>query len=311
MKLHFIYLMSSLCLLFLHCKPGNTSNNIIIQTSTIIDSSITYLPTVQLDTFHYKLHWIDSFSIENTLINRVALNKGFERIPMPLNSFGHWIRRLPLKTGHPKVHLFNGDEKINQDIHAFVFDLDVGEKDLQQCADATMRIRGEYLYHMGKYDSIKFNYTNGISVPFSKWKDGYMSIPKGKKISWVKNSKCNSSYESFKNYMVQVFNYAGTYSLSKELTAIPFNEMQIGDILIQGGFPGHTVMVVDMAYNPTTGKKQYLLAQSYMPAQDFHILKNLESDASPWYDLEYLASNYLIISTPEWSFTTDDLKRWN
>ena len=44
--------------------------------------------------------------------------------------------------------------------------------------------------------------------------------------------------------------------------------MQIGDVLIQGGSPGHAVIVVDMAENPATGEKLYLLAQSYMPAQD-------------------------------------------
>ncbi len=309
MKLQFFFFLSFLSLIFIHCKTGNfPTEKTTLPLTTDIDSP---LQTATLDTFRYQLHWIDTFYIENTLINRVSLNDGFARDKLPINSFGHWIRRLPLKTGRPKVYLFNGEEKFNQDIHAFVFDLDVGEKDLQQCADAAIRIRAEYLYHMNKFDSIKFNYTNGISVPFSKWKDGYMPIPKGHKIIWAKNNKCNSSYESFKKYLIQVFNYAGTYSLNKELTSIPFKEMQIGDILIQGGFPGHTVVVVDMAYNPTTGKKQYLLAQSYMPAQEFHVLKNLESSDSPWYDLEYLTSNFLPVNTPEWSFTTDDLKRWN
>ena len=48
----------------------------------------------------------------------------------------------------------------------------------------------------------------------------------------------------------------------------PVTSMQIGDVLIQGGSPGHAVIVVDMAENPATGEKLYLLAQSYMPAQD-------------------------------------------
>ena len=48
--------------------------------------------------------------------------------------------------------------------------------------------------------------------------------------------------------------------------------IEIGDIFIRGGFPGHAVLVVDMAIHPVSGQKAVLLAQSYMPAQDIHIL---------------------------------------
>ena len=83
--------------------------------------------------------------------------------------------------------------------------------------------------------------------------------------------------------------------------------MQIGDVLIQGGSPGHAVIVVDMAENPATGEKLYLLAQSYMPAQDIQVLVNLkERDKSPWYTLKGEGS----ILTPEWGFTSADLKRF-
>ena len=50
--------------------------------------------------------------------------------------------------------------------------------------------------------------------------------------------------------------------------------MQIGDVFIKGGFPGHAVVVLDMAENDRTGQRVFLLAQSYMPAQDIHIMKN-------------------------------------
>lgn len=81
--------------------------------------------------------------------------------------------------------------------------------------------------------------------------------------------------------------------------------MQIGDVLIKGGTPGHAVIVVDMAENPATGEKLYLLVQSYMPAQDIQVLVNLkERDKSPWYTLDGKGN----ILTPEWGFTSADLK---
>ena len=66
--------------------------------------------------------------------------------------------------------------------------------------------------------------------------------------------------------------YAGTASLSKELRTVPYTSLQAGDVFIKGGSPGHVVIVVDVAIHPKTKKKVFLLAQSYMPAQQKHIL---------------------------------------
>ena len=84
-------------------------------------------------------------------------------------------------------------------------------------------------------------------------------------------------------------------------------DMKIGDVFVQGGSPGHAVIVVDMAIDKNTGQKLFLLAQSYMPAQNIHVLKNPNHEAlSPWYVLDSSKT----INTPEWHFTQDDLKRY-
>lgn len=291
-------------LIFANCNTneGNIIKSNITNNQPTIEEETT-IPSI--DTTKYNLFWLDSFAIENTLINRIPAPTGYHRKESAYNSFAHWIRRLPLKKGHPEVLLYNGEEKWNQDAHFAVFDLDIGKRDLQQCADATMRIRAEYLYHTKQYDKIHFNYTNGANVPYSKWKEGYYPRPKGKSVTWSRD-KCNGSYSSFKSYLVQIFNYAGTHSLSKELTSIPYAKMQIGDILIKGGFPGHAVMVVDLVENDK-GEKMYLLAQSYMPAQNFQLL-NSPSNDSPWYKLDLDATS---INTPEWTFEPTQLMRWN
>ena len=83
-----------------------------------------------------------------------------------------------------------------------------------------------------------------------------------------------------------VFMYAGTASLSKELRTVPYTSLQAGDVFIKGGSPGHAVIVVDVAIHPKTKKKVFLLAQSYMPAQQIHILVNpANRNLSPWYEL--------------------------
>lgn len=75
-------------------------------------------------------------------------------------------------------------------------------------------------------------------------------------------------------YMKQVFTYAGTLSLSKEMKSVSdVNRLEAGDVFIKGGSPGHAVIVLDVATN-ANGEKVFLLAQSYMPAQDIHVLVN-------------------------------------
>jgi hypothetical protein len=91
------------------------------------------------------------------------------------------------------------------------------------------------------------------------------------------------------------------------MVAIPLSELSVGDVFIQGGLPGHAVIIVDMAVNKNTGEKLFLLAQSYMPAQEIQILKNPNnSSISPWYTASFTTE----IFTPEWTFRETDLKRF-
>jgi hypothetical protein len=107
--------------------------------------------------------------------------------------------------------------------------------------------------------------------------------------------------------MEMVFQFAGTLSLSKELKPVSPEDVQIGDILIQGGSPGHAVMVVDMVIHPETKEKLFLLAQSYMPAQETQVLRNpIDYLSSPWF---YFDSSD-VLDTPEWTFYKGDLKRF-
>jgi hypothetical protein len=69
----------------------------------------------------------------------------------------------------------------------------------------------------------------------------------------------DSSYDCFKKYLRIVFAYASTLSLYNESKSIELSNIQIGDIFIKAGSPGHVVMVVDVCENKE-GKKAFLLA---------------------------------------------------
>ncbi|KAF2337074.1 DUF4846 domain-containing protein [Flavobacterium daemonense] len=245
--------------------------------------------------------------LENTIQQRFQLPQGFVRGEESKTSFDFFLRNLPLKPLGSKVLYFDGTTKPNRNVYEAVVDLPIGKQDLHQCADAVMRLRADYFYSQKQYDKIHFNFTNGFRADFSKWAAGYRIAVKGNKTSWVKTAKPSDSYETYWKYLETVFMYAGTSSLEKEMKPINVSDIKIGDVFIKGGFPGHAVIVVDMAINPKNNQKIVLLAQSYMPAQEIQILKNPNnSSLSPWYTVDFGTS----LKTPEWTFSSSQLKRF-
>ncbi|MFA6449360.1 MAG: DUF4846 domain-containing protein [bacterium] len=254
-----------------------------------------------------KYSWLTDYKDAESIAKRIKVPAGYERVAVKPGSFEEWLRFLPLKKGNPPVRLYNGQLKQNRDAAYAVVDMDTGVRDLQQCADTVIRFRAEYLYSVGDFSGIHFKFTSGHNAEYKKWIEGYRPSISGSRVSWVKSAKKNSSYENFRNgYLNTVFNYAGTASLEKELkSAGDAKQMRIGDVFMHAGYPGHAALVVDMAENKTTGKKIFLLAQSYMPAQEAHILNNPGNPAlGPWYVLDFGTQ----LETPEWLFFQNELK---
>jgi hypothetical protein len=231
---------------------------------------------------------------------------GFRRVPADQGSFALWLRNLPVRPDGTPVRLFDGSQKGNQAAHEAVLDVDVGQRDHQQCADAVMRLRAEYLFAAGREPEVCFRATNGAALPWSAWKSGQRPHLSGKRIEWRRQGHGDGSWPDFRKYLDFVFVYAGTWSLQRQLIPVKdIAQIQAGDVFIQGGFPGHAVVVVDVAQDDQ-GQRVFLLAQSYMPAQDIHVLKNPGSN-SPWYP----ARSGKLLVTPEWVFQPPRLMRFS
>ena len=241
-----------------------------------------------------------------TIENSIPAPTGYKRISAMEDSFAEWLRKLPLHDGHPPVHLFNGELKDNQAAHFAVVRMDVGDRDLQQCADAIIRLRAEYLLAGNNDDQIGFHFTSGDRAAWSEWQDGLRPTVRGNRVTWTRTASPDSSYSCFRQYLNTVFMYAGTASLNRELPSVAVaSPVEIGDVFIQGGSPGHAVMVVDVAAD-SAGQRAFLLAQSYMPAQEVHILRSPLPDLNPWY-IERPSGN---LDTPEWTFSFSNRKRF-
>jgi hypothetical protein len=224
------------------------------------------------------------------LHERFALPTGYERVKYDSASFAFYLQHLPLKPHGSYVHMFNGKIKYKPNVYCAVVDQAIDPVDLQQCADAVMRLRGEYLFSKKRYNDIHFNF-----------------VSDNKPHTFKDYSKGDYSYKKFRSYMKYVFSYANTASLKNELQAVSdFQSIMPGDIFIQSGSPyGHAVIVIDVAKDQE-GNKMFMLAQSYMPAQETQVLINPNSpNESPWY-----SAKSVIIETPEWTFNSPDLRRF-
>ena len=278
-----------------------------LAVSLLLAPALALLSAPVASAPRYAWHMRDP-SEADTLATRIAPPPGFERRAVAAESFAAWLRGLPLKPPGSEVLLHDGRPKSRQDVHAAVVDIDVGVRDLQQCADAVMRLRAEWLFAGNAAALIAFHDTGSAEpIAFARWAAGERPKGSGRTLMWSRAAKADASYAAFRRYLDVVFTRAGTYSLERSLQRVPVADLRTGDVFIKGGFPGHAVLVVDLVENPSTREQRFLLLQSFMPAQEMHILKNPASgDGQPWYALDF--GEHLV--TPEWSFGRDSLRRW-
>ena len=240
-------------------------------------------------------------------IRGISLPQGFHYVDDGDSVYSNWLLDLDLKKSKT-VYLYNGKLKSNQDAQYAVMNIDIGKKDLIQCADAAIKLRADYLFENHLYDQMKFIATSGDEISFERWLKGVRWKEQVTKlVSYKINKEGSNIQQEYKLFMELVFSYCGTYSLAKQMNPVNDSRLiQPGDVFVYGGFPGHAVTIMAVAKNEQ-GEKIFLLSQGYMPAQDIHILKNYtNAELSPWYAI----SGLYPLNTPQWQFENGSLKRW-
>src|SRR5690606_39528290 len=88
---------------------------------------------------------------------------------------------------------------------------------------------------------------DGTAWDFNAYLKGNRLKLVGKRATLVPGSPRPASRESLRGYLRTLFTYAGTASIARELPTRALAELSVGDVLVQGGFPGHAVLVLDLA----------------------------------------------------------------
>ncbi|OPB86152.1 hypothetical protein BB021_14020 [Elizabethkingia ursingii] len=249
-----------------------------------------------------QVRFVDEKS--NTLKGRLLVPKGFTREITNENTWDHFIQNQALEKYDSPILKYDGTKISDQTYHVGTLTYDVGEKDLQQCADALIRLRAEYLFGQKRYNEIGFNFTSGDHFSWKSYAEGMRPLINGNNVKFIKRAPENAlgSYSDFRQYLNIIYNYAGTISLSKELKdSKSSTELNIGDLIITPGSPGHTVMIADKI---SDGKnKKYALIEGFTPAQTIHILS---VNGNPWFNIRPGD----IIETPRYTFQNAVVKRF-
>jgi len=202
---------------------------------------------------------------------------GFTRVDVEPGSFAHFVRHLPLRK--KGTHVTSHDGAVLMADAAAVVDIDTGKRDLQQCADSVLRVYAEYLWSIRQHEAIAFKFTSGDVSTWSSWKQGIRPVV-GRKVRFQKKADPDGSYANFRAYLDNLFMYAGSASLEAYTPKSKFSALHPGDFFVLGGYPGHAVLVLDVAKNKA-GEVRVLLGQGYMPAQSFHVVQH--KDGAAWF----------------------------
>ena len=210
----------------------------------------------------------------NGSVGTIGLPAGYERIGEN-TGFAAYLRDLPLAADSVRVRRINGQLADSLLPYSYrVIDLPLLHR-YEQCADVCIRLRAEYLFRTRQFWKIHFEDTQYNTMRY------YWGGRRSK----------------FVTYLKFVYKFANTESLIREMPQRPLSEMQPGDVFIYSAKDradkkyGHAIMVADVARNPATGRKIFLLLQGSTPACSIHILKNRrDSLLSPWFELDEDAS---------------------
>jgi hypothetical protein len=249
--------------------------------------------------------WLGSAAVR-TIAESIAPPPGYERASVKPGSYGEWLRHLPLRPEASGVILHDGRPVTDHGTIAAVIDIDVGRSDLQQCADAVMRLRAEYLYSRRLTDLIGFALFNGERYRFAAYVEGTTPARAGESIVWRRGRPQGDGHADLRRWLDIVFGFASTRSLARELRPVGIANAAIGDVFIQPGNPGHAVVIVDLAAD-AAGRRLALLAQGSMPARDMHLLRNtVDPGLGAWFPLV----DGQPLTTPGRTFAMDELKRF-
>jgi hypothetical protein len=196
------------------------------------------------------------------------------------------MRSLPLLKPGSDVQNYRGTVfKSGQDTAvAYVVDLEIKGRRLEQCMDILVRLYAEFLWAKNQTADLILPLPGGYWLKWNDWHDGFRPIFNGINVTMKKSGQSNSSVESYKSYLNIIYSESHTQQFFHAYLPVERKEVQIGDIVIKKGTKGHAVMIVDLARNDKD-ELFALIGNGDTPACQFFLLNHRKD--SPWIPLDF------------------------
>ncbi|MBI5524785.1 MAG: peptidoglycan DD-metalloendopeptidase family protein [Deltaproteobacteria bacterium] len=219
-------------------------------------------------------------------VRDIPAPEGFKRTDEPGNSFGAWLRNLPLP-----------------------LDFDTGKRSGSRGVGSILKLRAEFLHARRASSRIRFEVAPGLPATYAEWLEGYRLRVTENTVEWMAKAAApvpaDYRYSNFRQYVDSIAPRAASALPAAQADRVPPGSgILAGDLFFNGAAPGSAAIVVDSTTD-AAGKRKVLLAGSAAGSGGPRILYNAEKQ-SPWFDADALAT----VTTPGWTFTANDLMRF-
>jgi hypothetical protein len=214
-------------------------------------------------------------------------------------SFGAYLRALPLKPDGAVIYLHDGTVKPDDKFEA-VLDMRINNnRNRMRGIHFPLRLYAEYLFHAGQANDISFHFMSGFTFDFAAWAAGSrLKEEENGRVVWqAASAAADGSYESLWEYLQRLYNYANTASVRRDL--LQAVRPEAGFLFVDHG----GAVIADMAQD-AGGRTAILLLRAGDPEQEGYVVKNIkDADISPW----FIIPDNGIISTPEGEYSIGEL----
>jgi len=235
-----------------------------------------------------------------TIETRFKLPEGFVRLPAANTSYTSFLRNLRLRPDGTAYEHTPPEDK-----YAGIFHM-VMPNDIRQDIHLGVRLWAEYLFSLKQYNKIIFSIKTSAEPPFSyaQWVRG-LQLTIGDKLFSTKQTTDVDRLSTLHRYLGFIFDHYDVTAMMADVQRVSVNDIMPGDMFIQPVRSGYAVVVVDVAYNPVTGERIFLLAKNYKSAKSAFIL--VQWGGSPWYSIKPDEDKLI---TPEFIFQKTNLRRF-
>jgi len=252
----------------------------------------------ELEKRYVWLEGRDDLTDLTTLDRKFTPPSGYTRVGVEKNSYQDYLRGLPLRTDRTSVKLYNGESVYMPS--KGIIPLDLGKRDLHQCADSVIRLYAEWLWVEDRATEAQFHFTSGDLARWKDWRAGKVLMVKKGKVVQVRTKPTPNTHKAYRRWLDRVFTYASTRSMHRDSKRVEDSkELQAGDFFLMGGSPGHVVILLDVAESKS-GDRVALVGQGYLPAREFHVIEGDGQAAvdGVWFKLP--SEDREELATPTW-----------